>query len=272
MVKPDAVYRSWHWPSSISPMVDAKLLAEIASRENPDYFRREFLAEWVDGAGTYFSPAELDDRVRDDVLCEPKDAHGRWAVAGVDWGLARDASTLAVVSLLPDQWDGWRYGVTWLEEHFGKPYHEFIDLVAGTASGRGLWGGGYRYERVASECNGVGQMPSEELARRMPAVLPVFTDARLKQDAFGALKSLLQQELLFLPRHPELLKQLAALEYTITESGSLRLSVPDRVGHDDLAMACALAVHAWRAPRPLLSMGAAAGLGRARWSYGSGRR
>jgi hypothetical protein len=38
------------------------------------------------------------------------------------------------------------------------------------------------------------------------------------------------------------LKQLATLEYSTTEGGAMRIAVPERSGHDDLAMALALAV------------------------------
>jgi hypothetical protein len=64
----------------------------------------------------------------------------------------------------------------------------------------------------------------------------------LKQDGFGYVRLLLQQHRLRLPRHPALLKQLAALEYEQLESGLLRISVPEARGHDDLAMSLCLAV------------------------------
>ena len=269
--KPDAMYASWHWPSSISPLVDERLLAEIRSRENADYFRREYLAEWVDGSGTYFTPDEINGAIEDDLLVEPMRARGAWAVAGVDWGLSHDASTLVVASALPDVGEGPRYGFTWLEERFRTPYHEMIALI-NAAEVPSRWSTvGYRFQRVVAESNGVGQYPAEELARsfasrgRFGVVVPTFTDARSKQDSFGTMKDLLQRGLLRLPRHPELLRQLAALEYAITESGALRVSVPDRVGHDDLAMGACLAVAALRAPGQRTVFAVAGNVGR-RWS------
>ena len=67
------------------------------------------------------------------------------------------------------------------------------------------------------------------------------TTSKLKQDGFGYVRLLLQQHRLRLPRHPALLKQLAALEYEQLESGLLRISVPEARGHDDLAMSLCLA-------------------------------
>jgi hypothetical protein len=56
-----------------------------------------------------------------------------------------------------------------------------------------------------------------------------------------------------LPRHPDLLKQLHALTYEQLDSGLMRISVPESLGHDDLAMALMQAVSiidpkAWALP------------------------
>jgi hypothetical protein len=53
---------------------------------------------------------------------------------------------------------------------------------------------------------------------------------------------LLSQGRLALPRHPRLLAQLSALEFEERDSGTVRIEVPERAGHDDLAMALCLAV------------------------------
>ena len=98
-----------------------------------------------------------------------------------------------------------------------------------------------------SELNGVGMMPSQELVKRLAEgerwcpVECVNTTARLKEDAFGWIKMLLQSGRLAVPEHPPLLRQLASLEYAQTEAGMMRISVPESRGHDDLAMGLALA-------------------------------
>ena len=105
---------------------------------------------------------------------------------------------------------------------------------------------GYRLTRIATETNGVGQMPSDELARqlrfRFGKVVPVTTTAASKEDGFGAIKVMLGQGRLALPRHPALLAQLSSLEYEERDSGTLRIEVPPRSGHDDIEMALMLAV------------------------------
>ena len=78
----------------------------------------------------------------------------------------------------------------------------------------------------------------------------MWTDARRKQSGFGKIKMMLQRDLLVLPREPELLKQLRALEFEQMPGGSVKIAVPERAGHDDLAMALMQAVSCVRpAPR-----------------------
>jgi hypothetical protein len=89
----------------------------------------------------------------------------------------------------------------------------------------------------------------------------VHTDARRKETAFGALKMLLQQGRLVLPRHPGLLRQLAALEYETSDAGNIRISVPERAGHDDLAMGLAQAVSCVRVSYPSRPRWAASSMG-----------
>jgi hypothetical protein len=153
-----------------------------------------------------------------------------------------DASTLAVVTdsggVSPAGEPIW--SVPFLLERFGGGYSAFIDELLVVASV-------FRFVALASEANGVGAMPSEVLARRMieaghgDVVATVFTTSRSKELGFGFLKLLMQDDRLRLPVHPALLRQLAALEFETLESGLVRIAVPDRAGHDDLAMALCLA-------------------------------
>jgi hypothetical protein len=105
---------------------------------------------------------------------------------------------------------------------------------------------------VASEVNGVGQYPTTMLQDRMfesrhySPVVPVVTDVRRKQSGFGMIKGLLQARRLVLPRDPELLKQLRGLEFEMLPAGGMRISVPERAGHDDIAMSFMQAVSSLR--------------------------
>lgn len=240
------------WPSTVSPLVQAAGLVEFwRATDPPRTFAAEVMAEWQDDQGAYFTAGELADSVADFEMIEPGAAPnwrrlGRVGV-GLDWGMRVDSHALAVVGVLAD---GGRniaarglepvLFVPWVESHAGVPYHRFIDRALDVVDPDR---GGFVAPWVVSERNGVGEAPTETLRmqaweRRLRTnVAPVWTDGRRKETGFGRLKLLLQQGRLVLPRHPELLKQLSGLQLETLESGATRISVPERLGHDDLVMA-----------------------------------
>jgi hypothetical protein len=276
MDAPGAMYESWHWPSSISPLMDADLLEEIRSHENPIVFDREYLAVWTDSSGGLLSPDEISAAVLDYDLIPGVDvdlhgvsrtrgflsgARSGWELpavcGGLDWGSARDANAVVLLAALDDSGlnvadftadhaGDYVFFVPWLEVHHKMLYGDFIGRLVRLATK-------YNVQVFASETNGVGAYPTEELGRQLmrasedgrlarwhgaPSwVAPVWTDNRRKQAMFGRLKGMLQGGRLVLPRHPELLKQLGALQITETAAGATQISVPENRGHDDLAMA-----------------------------------
>jgi len=246
---PDEQVQSFHWPSTVSPLVDQELLEQIRERTAPLKFAREYLAEFVDEAGAYFTMAELEAATGDYELVDPDVAPEAAAavgavVGGIDWGSGRrDANALTVVAALAevDERGRVRYWLPWLEERFDLSYDGWIGRLVELASV-------FRFARLSSEQVGIGDMPTQVLSKDLWSagspnlVEGVWTSARLKENAFGFIHLLLQQGRLVLPRHPGLLKQLGALEYAVGESGSMRIAVPERAGHDDLVMSLALAV------------------------------
>jgi hypothetical protein len=259
MDAPDAMYQSWHWPSSISPMVDQSLLDEIRRREGETYFRREYLAEWDDVAGAFLTEEEISAAVADYELITPEQAGAMspWdrvserrerlltCAGGVDWAYSVDAQALVLVSALDDgclnPGSEHRYYIPWMQYAYRTPYAQWVQVVADCAKGYGL-------RVVASEANGVGAYPTEALNDEINRlglgchVAAVWTDVRRKQSGFGKIKMMLQRDLLVLPREPDLLKQLRGLEFEQLGGGSIKISVPERAGHDDLAMALMQAI------------------------------
>lgn len=257
MDSPDENYRSWQWSSYDSPLADKKLLDELKESRPRWWFASEVLGEFTEESGAFFSEKELMDAVADYEMCSPEDLEWwrdqRYAAAGgVDWGFAHDANALTLVSVLEDYGknreilgDRLALFIPWFEYKYRWAYTDFIDRVVAT-------GKRYFLPVVASEVNGVGQYPTTMLGDKFDeaglysAVAPVVTDVRRKQSGFGMIKGLLQAKRLVLPRDPELLKQLRGLEFEQLPGGSLRISVPDRVGHDDVAMSFMQAVSSVR--------------------------
>lgn len=256
-------FASFHWPSTVSPLVDETLLEIFKRSMSEREYLREVEAEWVDDAGAYFTSDEINSNVANYELIDPAHAGGQVCVGGVDWGFS-DANVLVLLAVLADG-DLNRerhpeypvFFIPWVEERFKMPYSTFIERVVEVGSwsphdpGRSrasqMGSPGFFLRSIASETNGVGQMPTEMLKRRFHEerlrswVSGIHTDVRRKMTAFGALKMLLQQGRLVLPRHPALLGQLADLEFETLDTGNLRISVPEHRGHDDILMGLAQA-------------------------------
>lgn len=237
---------SFQWASDASPMVSREVLDEWRPTMTERQYRAEILAEWVDEAGAYFTAEELDACTAAFEMIRPGHARGQSAVAGVDWGVSHDACALVVVGVLADGGENVElvgeepvFVVAWAEAAHRFGLNRWAEHVAEVSDPTA---GGFDMFQVASEANGVGSGPTETLQSafaqrglRRWAARPVWTDLRRKVSAYGVVKLLVEQRRLVLPRFPPLLAQLQALEYETSDAGNVRLAVPERAGHDDLA-------------------------------------
>ena len=241
---------SWHLPSSVNPNIGEEELADMQAAMNAEEYAREILAQWTSEQGAYFSPEEIDMACADYELMPPDEARRRspWskeagmydlkfpAVAGVDYGFSPDSNSVTLISALDDMGCNKQrvFFVSWLEAHRAMEYAEFVDRMVTIAKG-------YRVHIWASEINGVGAAPTQDLRRRLREegipghVRDVWTDLKRKQTGFSILKSAMGGGTLVLPRDPDLMRELAHLDFERTPSGSLRIAA--RQGsHDDRAM------------------------------------
>ena len=249
-VNGDPVVASWHLPSSVNPNIGAEELADMQAAMNAEEYAREILAAWTSEQGAYFSAEEISAAVADYELMSPELARNRsvWdrgapgpdlkypAVAGVDYGFSPDSNSVTLISALNDAGANKRqvFYVSHLEAHQRMEYAEFVDRLI-------TIGKGYRVYLWASEINGVGAAPTQDLRRRLREehlggyVMDVWTDNKRKQAGFSILKSAMGGGTLVLPRDPDLMRELAHLDYERTPAGSLRIAA--RQGsHDDRAM------------------------------------
>lgn len=256
----DPDYASHHWTHEANPLLDHAYLLRMRDRVSPAEYAAEVLGEWSDAAGSLF-PRSLLERSTADVELGPLE----WLrpparlLLGTDWGVSFDRSSavaigrLPVASLNPDLRPLSRFVVAGVKVWpAGTPMIAGVvgDIVALPAA----------WARINSEVNGVGAGPTQELLRRLEEreererlargpgwgseewrLRSVFSTAALKTDAYGRLLWLLEQERLVLPRHPDLLRQLAGLRFEQGARGALSIEAENAHLHDDVADALMLA-------------------------------
>jgi hypothetical protein len=235
------VTRTFTWRLTDAPWITPAAVESARRTLSPLRFRAEYEGEWIGSGDSYFDREDLLAAVADYEMT--RDGAGAPAVMGVDWGNVRDRHAVVIAGLLSDFGVNARpvLIVAWCETRqrkYDQQVAEIMDLA-------GKWSLTIYSERV-----GVGAAPTEQLAQRLPrtTVIPVFSDQRTKEDAYGRLRLLVEERAIVLPRHEELLRQLAGVCAHPTARG-VRIGARTESLHDDLPDALAIAV--WGLPAQL---------------------
>jgi hypothetical protein len=197
-----------------------------------------------------FSQDLLDSVTADVEIPDLRSLHGpARGIVGLDWGVSYDHSAAVAVYRLPcahlnepgpPVFVGLPYA--WPA---GTPLHSVVDAVVPVAD---------NFDFVASEVNGVGSMPTQEVFRRARREFPrtrftwapITTTSASKTAGYAALLGLIERGRLVLPRHHGLLRQMAGLRFEQGERGFQRIEADDTAAHDDLCDALMLATLPYR--------------------------
>ena len=230
----------------MNPALDQAYLERERYRTSPSSYAAEVLGEWSDAAGALFPPDLLEDATADlelpalAELLEP--ARG---IVGVDWGVTYDRSAAVAVYRLPTQ--ALNPDAELLPRFVAIPHvwpqgerlSSVVDDIA-------AWQAPFAFYSL--EVNGVGSMPVQEVFARLRGTgtlarkwNPVATSAPRKTAGYGTILNLLERGQLILPRHPDLLRQLAGLRFEQGERGFMAIQAQDAATHDDIADALYLA-------------------------------
>ena len=230
----DPHYQSWNLPSWTNPLLDRDLIEAERDRLPQRVFDQEYGAQFIEGAGTIF---------RDLRQC----ATGTWKapvtgqtyLAGLDLAKTEDFSVLVILNRAR-------------EVVFVDRFHR-LDWALQVARIKGACDR-YNKARILCDTTGVGEPVYESMRIAGCRVSPYPFTARSKADLIRNLALQIEQQKIVLPKPdlwPEGIEELEAFEYSVTDSGNVKMSAPDGV-HDDCVMALALA--AWQARKDVTGL------------------
>ena len=228
---------AFHFTSLDGVETDELKLAELKKTYPELLFRQEYLAEFVDEAGTVFRNLE-------DVIVPFKPEEGKrdhYYVMGVDIGNINDFTVITVI-------DRDSHRVVHWDRFKGTGYDVIKDKVR-------LCSWRYNNARTVVDATGVGAPICEDL-RNAGVFIEDFTfSGKSKEELVGREIVAIDEKYIYVPNIPELISELKAFEYkyinekTGEQLKNVKYGAPSGF-HDDAVMSLGLAVWGLNLERP----------------------
>lgn len=226
-----------HWPSEISPQIDAEFLEKKRTQLDSFTYRQEYLGEFVDEADSYLPHEIVSPCVAPDAKFSRTEP--RWL--GVD-PAERGRDEMVILDIGKS---GYVHNI-WSRQTVTGP--DFVGLLTDLHTSRTLpepkIGHGdppkNGYEEIIVESNMAGLATDILEAGIGNVVTPVKSTTKSKGPMYKRLKRDLEAQELTLPNYRKLTSQLTSLQYSYTANKHLKLSHPPN-GHDDYPDALMLA-------------------------------
>ncbi len=218
-----------------SGIISKEALEEAKKTTTEDFYKQEFLCEFLEGAGTFFKGLEyvLWDAKGEDAQIHPKK---RYQI-GSDWAKVNDYTVFMPFDLTTFK---------------VLPYERFnqIDYNLQKARAEATY---LRYNkaRFIMDHTGVGTPIFDDLSLKIRTLEPFDFTEQSRKDLLENLKMKIEERSIRIPDDEILLNELKSFQYQLTDRGKVRISCPDSQ-HDDTVMALALAV--WDTPKKPLEL------------------
>lgn len=202
-----------------------------------DLFEQEYYCKFIEGAGQFFRGFErciYDDKYEPEPFKRFGVMPGKTFRLGVDLAKYHDYTVITPFDL-----NTFKVG---LQERFNQMDYSLQKSKIETQH--------FKYNKALAriDSTGVGEPVYEDLNKSIGAEPYHFTE-QSRRDLLTNLQLLLEQETIKIPNDPILLDELRSFRYELSDSGKVRIVVPDGL-HDDMVMSLALAV--WDIPsKPL---------------------
>lgn len=217
--KKDPTIASFHYTYESSPLIQKDYVERMKDKITEEEYKTEVLGEWIGDEDAYFDYELVESCIADYDLVDPTHVKEGVVWGGVDWAArGRDDTVVMFVSKLhlSDLDPGLKgsvFIVPYYEAYKKTNYSVVIERIIKLSKN-------FFIQKMISETNGIGDMPSQTLEGEGIQVEGLFTTAQNKVNGYGRMKILMQAKRLLIPREPELIKQLTNLRYTISESGA----------------------------------------------------
>jgi len=216
-------YYSSHASTSDNPLIASAEIEEAKLNIPENIFKQEYLAQFVEGAGTVFR--NIDKIIFNDCLKDPEQGHTY--LMGVDLAKHSDYTVLTII----DRYD-WHV-VFW--ERFKDLDWRMQKLKIAHLSLK------YNNALCRIDSSGVGDPIVEELISDGVPIDPYKFTSVSKRELIENLMIKIEQQEIAIPKISVLLDELKSFSYYISEQGNLRYSAPSGQ-HDDCVISLALAV------------------------------
>jgi len=230
----DEAFQSWNMPSWSSPLLDREMIEQERDRLPERVFRQEFGAEFIEGSGSVFR------NVRECAVGTFSDPDYRLEyVGGLDLAKVEDYSVL----ILLDR----RRRVVFVDRFHRLDWSIQVSRIRVATQQ-------YNDATVLVDSTGAGEPVFESIRQAgVQARAYPFSQAS-KAALINNLTLMLERKEIVLPKPdlcPELIEELEAFEFSVTEAGNVRTGSPSGM-HDDCVIALALA--AWDARNQVVGM------------------
>ena len=221
----DPDFESWNWPSWTNPMLDAEVIEQERGRLPDRVFMQEYGAEFVEGSGSVFR------NVRECATGEWQGpVAGAQYYAGLDLAKVADYSVLVIMNRDRE--------VVFVDRFHRLDWGIQVQRIQVACEK-------YNDAEIICDSTGVGEPVYESLCVAGLFVEGYTFSAKSKDALIKNLAIQFEQRRITLPRAglwPEGVDEIEAFEYSVTDSGNVRMAAPGSQ-HDDCVIATALA--AW---------------------------
>ncbi len=232
----DPDFESWNWPSSSNPHLDPNLIEAERARLPERVYLQEFCGQFIEGAGAVFRNVRECATGTFSEKVEGVSYHG-----GLDLARVEDFTVATIVHKDREQ----RKVLVDAIDRFHK-LDWSLQVQRIVALSR-------KYSAtLLCDTTGVGDPVHESLRGAGAYVNPYPFTLASKNALVNNIAMMLERRRVVLPKPelaPELIDELEAFEYSVTERGAVRSSAPSGQ-HDDCVMSLGLALWEVRPDRP----------------------